>query len=165
MTVGPLSVVRCADSDSKKPHNLMMGDELIACLTDHMATRIEAQLAGSAPNRATVEGDDWNITVVHDLDGWYLEQDGNPGSYLLDSEGGALFAAIERWRQAGTLRIVDVGGAGLPRWPDLTDLTAAVDEYRNCGCYWHSDCPHVIRVAVLARDLCRPDPATGSETK
>ena len=127
MTVGPLSVVRDAAPGTPNPHNLMLGDRLAQCISDHEATRIEAQLAGIALHHATAEADDWNITVTNSLTGWYLEQYGRTGTPITDSEGRALHAAIERWRKGGTLRVVDVGGTGLPRWPDLTELRAIVD--------------------------------------
>jgi len=112
MTVGPLSVVRCAEGTSMKPHTLMLGDALIACISDHEATRIEAQLAG------------------------------------------------------GTLRVVDVGGTGLPRWPDLTELRDALDtadrfddpmDLSTGGGFATLD------VVEAARRLCYPDTPIESE--
>lgn len=44
-------------------------------------------------------------------------------AFLNDAEADA----IERQLAGGTLRIVDVGGTGLPRWPDLTELREAVE--------------------------------------
>ena len=180
MTVGPLSVVRDAAPGSPNPHNLMLGDRLAQCISDHEATRIEAQLANDAlrilatnyaPNIAEMADEAAAEREAERLD--VADQFTASGTYPYDDDGYCCWCGNGHWKAGhgpecpipdlmnrGTLRIVDVGGTGLPRWPDLTELREAVNARDEADGTAEQDYAALHDVCAAARRLCYPDSDT-----